>query len=129
MPIRPETRHLYPPRNVWLAIRARLLARAGNRCEWCKKPNRTRVRVSNGGRWRDDTRGVWLDDRGRCAAQPGDFRWIEVVLTIAHLDHDPTNNDEDRNLRALCQRCHLRYDAREHAKNAAATRARKRVAS
>jgi 5-methylcytosine-specific restriction endonuclease McrA len=33
-----------------------------------------------------------------------------VVLTIAHLDHNPENCDRD-NLRALCQLCHNRYDA------------------
>lgn len=39
---------------------------------------------------------------------------VKVVLTIAHLDHDENNWDVpyDR-LRALCQRCHLRYDAPE----------------
>ena len=36
-------------------------------------------------------------------------RFVRVVLTISHRDHDPTNNDP-ANLRALCQRCHLRYD-------------------
>lgn len=37
-----------------------------------------------------------------------------IILTIAHLDHDETNWDIqlDR-LRALCQRCHLQYDAQE----------------
>ena len=44
-----------------------------------------------------------------------------VVLTTAHLDHDPANVDRS-NLRAMCQRCHLTYDANHHAKNAAATR-------
>jgi hypothetical protein len=44
-----------------------------------------------------------------------------VVLTIAHLDHDIGNND-DGNLAALCQRCHLRYDAKQHAATAKATR-------
>jgi 5-methylcytosine-specific restriction endonuclease McrA len=44
-----------------------------------------------------------------------------VVLTTAHLDHDPSNPDPE-NLRALCQRCHLRYDAAEHARHAAETR-------
>lgn len=39
-----------------------------------------------------------------------------VILTIAHLDHDPTHNDET-NLRAWCQRCHNTYDAKERAKN------------
>ena len=46
-----------------------------------------------------------------------------VVLTVAHLDHDTTNNDPE-NLRAWCQRCHLTYDALHHAKNAYATRRR-----
>lgn len=38
----------------------------------------------------------------------------KVVLTIAHLDHDVTNNALG-NLRAMCQRCHLTYDAVHHA--------------
>ena len=37
-----------------------------------------------------------------------------IVLTIAHLDHTPEHCNPD-NLRALCQRCHNRYDA-EHRK-------------
>ena len=37
-----------------------------------------------------------------------------IVLTVAHLDHTPENCSLD-NLRALCQRCHNRYDA-EHRK-------------
>lgn len=36
-----------------------------------------------------------------------------VILTVAHLDHQPENCDRD-NLRAMCQRCHLAYDAEEH---------------
>jgi hypothetical protein len=36
-----------------------------------------------------------------------------VVLAAAHLDHDPTNN-RLRNLKALCQRCHMLYDREEH---------------
>jgi 5-methylcytosine-specific restriction endonuclease McrA len=45
-----------------------------------------------------------------------------VVLTIAHLDQQPENNDH-ANLRALCQRCHLRFDADwRHARAAAGTR-------
>ena len=34
----------------------------------------------------------------------------KVVLTIAHLDQDPTNCDYN-NLRALCQKCHNKLDA------------------
>lgn len=33
----------------------------------------------------------------------------KVVLTVAHLDHDITNNRFD-NLKCLCQRCHLQHD-------------------
>lgn len=51
-----------------------------------------------------------------------------VVLTVAHLDHDPSHNDgmedgspfkpvEESNLRAWCQRCHNRYDAAFRAAN------------
>jgi hypothetical protein len=34
-----------------------------------------------------------------------------VVLPAAHLDSDPTNN-RAKNLRALCQRCHMLHDRR-----------------
>jgi hypothetical protein len=51
-----------------------------------------------------------------------------VVLTVAHLDHTE-QNCSDENLAALCQRCHLRYDARQHATNAATTRHRKKLAA
>ncbi len=43
------------------------------------------------------------------------------MLTIAHLDHDPTNNSDD-NLRAMCQRHHLALDHDHHRANAQATR-------
>jgi len=47
-----------------------------------------------------------------------------VILTVGHLDHDPDNNEES-NLRAWCQRCHLTYDAKIHTNHAAETRRRK----
>ena len=36
-----------------------------------------------------------------------------VVLAAAHLDHHPTKN-RLRNLRCLCQGCHLRHDMPRH---------------
>lgn len=42
----------------------------------------------------------------------------KVILTVAHLDHDISNN-ELYNLKALCQRCHLSYDFEHHIKNRA----------
>lgn len=60
--------------------------RANNRCEWCGAEN----------------------------YQPHPVTGSKVILTVAHLDHDITHNDDD-NLAALCQRCHLAYDAQQHA--------------
>lgn len=101
MPIRPENRARYP--KDWKEIRARILARAGNRCEGSPAyPDCRRVN------------GMPIDDMDR---RP-------VVLTIAHLNHTPEDCADD-NLRAWCQRCHLTYDAKHHAKNAAVTRRRR----
>lgn len=52
------------------------------------------------------------------AAEPG---LLVIVLTIAHLDHQPENCDPE-NLRAWCQRHHLAYDAEHHKANAYRTR-------
>lgn len=80
----------------WKAISLRKREAAGWRCEWCPAEN----------------------------AKPHPVTGSTVVLTVAHLDHDETNVS-DANLAALCQRCHLRYDAKHHAQNARATRLRK----
>ena len=53
-------------------------------------------------------------------------RRIHGSFTVAHLDHDPTNNDPT-NLRALCQRCHLTHDAKLHAQHAAITRRQRQI--
>jgi hypothetical protein len=38
-----------------------------------------------------------------------------VVLAVAHLDHDPAHYGYwHRNVRALCQRCHLLHDQSEY---------------
>ena len=65
----------------WVIIRAKILARAGNCCELCGAPNYKL-------HWKTGSK---------------------VVLTIAHIDQDK-NNNEDWNLLALCQRCHLKID-------------------
>jgi HNH endonuclease len=43
----------------------------------------------------------------------GASRVIEVVLTVAHLNH-VAGDDRDENLAALCQYCHLMHDAEQH---------------
>ena len=47
---------------------------------------------------------------------PARYAKGRIVLTVAHLDHNKKNNSDD-NLRAMCQRCHLRYDAKLHVIN------------
>lgn len=46
---------------------------------------------------------------------------IVIVLTTAHLNHDPTDCRPE-NLAALCQRHHLAHDHHHHQANAQATR-------
>lgn len=38
-----------------------------------------------------------------------DAGMVKIILTVAHLDRDRTNNHPG-NLAALCQRCHLNHD-------------------
>ncbi len=48
--------------------------------------------------------------------QPHTITGSKVVLTVAHMDHDKTNN-RFCNLNALCQRCHLKHDHPQHIEN------------
>lgn len=110
MPIRESEKSKYPPREEWAAIRERILRRARDKCERCAVENHS-------DRW------AVRKFRANKGAEALPYK-VTVVLTIAHLDHDPTNN-ADENLAALCQRCHLRHDRGQHKWNAARTRARK----
>lgn len=97
MPIRADLKPLYPP--DWPAISRARREAAGWRCEGSP---------------------LYPD----CRAEHGKRHPVTgsvVVLTVAHVDHDPTNNAAE-NLRAWCARCHLAHDAEHHAKNARATR-------
>lgn len=49
----------------------------------------------------------------------------KIILTVAHLNHVEADC-RDENLKAMCQRCHLRYDVPHHKKNAAKTREKKK---
>ncbi|AVA36311.1 hypothetical protein [Cupriavidus metallidurans] len=90
MPIRPENKARYP-KNWKREIRPAILDRAGHCCEG--SPAYPDCRARNG--------------------EPHPVTGSRVVLTVAHLDHQPENCDPD-NLRAWCQRCHLVYDAEHH---------------
>lgn len=123
MPIKKENKHLYP--KDWKQIRAKILERAGNCCGFCKVENhRLILRGKIKGidcyqygtgkfecRVYSATDGEYFGYR-YLGDLDGETTALKVILTIAHLDHDPTNNDPG-NLKALCQRCHNRYD-RDH---------------
>jgi hypothetical protein len=100
------------PANWKTEIRPRILAREANRCKWCQVQNGADLPARC-------CKEPIYDERGRCCSCGK--RRPRVVLTIAHLDHDTTNN-ADSNLAALCQKCHLAYDAKLHANNARKSR-------
>jgi len=84
MPIRPENKVRYPKN--WRQISEYIrFERAQNRCEKCGAEN----------------------------YEPHPVTGSKVILTVAHLDHTPENCDPE-NLMAMCQLCHLRYDAHHH---------------
>jgi 5-methylcytosine-specific restriction endonuclease McrA len=116
MPIKPENRPRYPA--DWAQIRKRILQRAGHRCERCKAPDRERIARGAGkdaGTYMTADAELYDAETGELLAEQyrhSDYQvdhMVTIVLTIAHLDQVPEHND-DTNLAALCQRCHLQHD-------------------
>lgn len=97
MPIKPENKNRYPTN--WKAIVERIRERSRDRCEG--SPAYPDCRAKN--------------------HEPHPQTGSTVVLTTAHLDHQPENCDP-KNLRHWCQRCHLTYDSKQHAQSAYKTR-------
>ena len=130
MPIREENKARYP--DDWKHISRSIREAAGNVCQACGVENgRLIYRGSHELRpaWRyaddsvfmpsrcsfdgSDIPGTTWDDFDKAKGEP-----VRVVLTVAHLDHQPENCAPD-NLRAWCQRCHNAYDAPMRARGAA----------
>jgi hypothetical protein len=116
MPI--KDRSLYPAN--WDEISRQVRQAAGNRCQECGVFNHSRGYRLGSGQF------LPVMEDSVEALQSLGYKVIRIVLTVSHLDHDPANCAPE-NLRALCQRCHLRYDRFEHGRNAAETRRRKAV--
>lgn len=107
----------------WKAISKRIRERGYNRCEVCGVENhRMIVRFTN-----NPEKWVYLDDEAGMYwnAEALQDKAVKVVLTVAHLNHDTTDN-RDCNLKSMCNRCHLTYDAKHHAQNASKTRRAKK---
>lgn len=120
-------------------IRPTILKRAKDCCEFCGVKNYS-VGHRERGKWNPlfgnsyhDSLGGGLESSKEAVNfvkeynywTQDDRRLFVIILTIAHLDHDITNNDES-NLKALCQKCHLNYDKEYHKNNARKTMERKK---
>lgn len=115
----------------WPAIRARVLARAGNRCEGspkypdCHLLNGLVIRREKDGTVREPSQVEWqmIHDKVRVAginfaASIKLHGFTRVVLTIGHVNHDKENHEvKDEDLKAWCQKCHLNHDSIQHAEN------------
>jgi hypothetical protein len=104
----------------WTLIRRLILKRAKNCCEWCHITNH--AIVSKKDRISAPSAAHW--DMMHSKRKSGfswqsiykKFGYTKIVLTIAHIDHDH-NNNSFHNLAALCQKCHLGHDAKQHQSN------------
>lgn len=137
MPIRPENRALYPggspTSREWRAIRDRILRRSEVQLDdfddfvvpMCECTGECGVdHASEWCQYSDGLEGILVRMPDtlpkRCQAVHLSLHPVtesKVILTIAHLDHDPRNS-ADKNLKAMCQRCHNRYDAPTRRRNA-----------
>ena len=132
MPIRREHRWFYPI--DWAQLSAVIrFRRAQGRCEQCRRPHGGLVHHLGDGRWWDEQASTWRNGRGRALrrlsppnrlGQP--IQSTRVFLACAHVDHDPANN-RFRNLKALCQRCHMLHDRGEHRRQRWLTLRRRRA--
>ena len=117
------------PSNWLKEIRPRIMKRANNTCE-CDECDFKHMEEVWAVKYRGRTTGWFRDfEEANSQKMTGEMRKnrktgiseivpnpkkVKVILTIAHLDHDEENhNVSDGRLMAMCQLCHLRYDAKE----------------
>jgi hypothetical protein len=112
MTLSPENQNYCGSLEAWKEKHAEILKRAENKCENCGVKNHAT------GYRRKDKNKTFVNCEGMAqeSASIDGEKLITIVLTISHIDHNPQNN-HGSNLRALCQRCHLRHDAKHHATN------------
>ena len=119
----PWDKKCYP--SDWTTIRQHILDRARHRCEQCGVMNH---------QWGYREKGVFSPVDKILLQSQGYHRTpfffegtkiIMIILTIAHKNHDTTDNREE-NLAAWCQACHLRHDQQLHQNHARITRRQKK---
>jgi len=99
MPIRRDLKHHYQT-DDWAWANAQVRIRAGGHCEWCGLKDRD-IGYRLLGEWVSHPMDKPL---------PVNTWIVRIVLSVAHLDQNPANNDLS-NLACLCQQCHNRHDA------------------
>ena len=132
MPIKPENKDRYPKN--WKQISEDIrINRAKNRCEVCGVPHYAVGHRNENGNFAPTGGSIFFDLAGEGLSYPSlnpltykeakelaeaeNFqdiygnKYIVIVLTVAHLDHQPENCDYS-NLLAMCQKCHNNYDRR-----------------
>ena len=136
MPIKKALRGFYPIdwRQLSRVIR---FERAGGRCEDCGRPHGQVISHLGDGRWFDPEAEAWRDRRGReigwidFSDYQGRLRQTRVFLAthtwITKGCNPLASNNRQRYLKALCQRCHLHHDRKEHRRQARITIRRRRA--
>lgn len=100
MPIKKENRKYYSSPQWRTLSRYVRFTRAKGRCEKCGAPEGQRNLFTGGA----------------------------IELAAAHLNHTP-GDDRKKNLKALCQACHLNYDRADNLRRARITRCRNKDAA
>ncbi len=97
--------------------------RANNCCEKCGLQNHSIIKRMKGGTVITPGAQDWDMIHSRIKYSQSNMieslkyhGFTKVILTVAHLDHDKTNN-RFSNLAALCQKCHLGHDIKQHTQN------------
>ena len=96
----------------WSLIRRLILKRANNKCEQCGIDNYAIGYRGKNGAFIEVNKVIdeFLYEKYN------NEKAVKIVLTIAHLDHNKKHN-RFWNLKALCQRCHLKFDIHQHIAN------------
>lgn len=102
MPIKAQLRRELYNTRAWRLQRARVMKRAGGRCE------------CTGGCGKEHAAGRCNERHMRAATGDGLRRGALVVLTTAHVDGDSGAKVPDDKLRCWCVGCHLRWDMEQH---------------
>lgn len=105
------------PADWFDTIRPAILRRDNYKCQNCFVKHRGTYYIDDGNKY------VEADDFVQEWAKREGYKLVKIHLQVAHLDQDTTNNDE-RNLKALCPRCHMKTDNAVNALKRLAKRSR-----